>query len=267
VLANGTIYTVLGNGTRGFRGDGGLAAAALVSYEPGMSPTQSLLSPDGNLGFWIFDSGNRRLRRVNYAGIITTVGGNGTLLSYGDGIHVSSATFGRVVSIDADGLDGLWLLDNFDPVDPSRAFLRHLLQTGVIVTVATFPGGTFGAPGSVARDSSAGGAFVSFSSCVVRKVSASGAISTFAGRAFACSYGGDGGLAQAATFRSPGSLAYDAAGGGALFVVDDATVRRITSDGTISLFAGSGLQSTDSDGAPATLAKLVWAAKLAPDGA
>ena len=67
----GIITTFAGNGTAGFSGDGGPATSAAISY-----PTGIAFDPAGNL--LICDSGNKRIRRVTPAGIISTVAGNGT---------------------------------------------------------------------------------------------------------------------------------------------------------------------------------------------
>jgi sugar lactone lactonase YvrE len=68
VNASGVITTIAGNGTPGFRGDGGPALAAEVNF-----PNDVDLDSAGNL--YIADSGNNRLRKIDTTGIITTVVG------------------------------------------------------------------------------------------------------------------------------------------------------------------------------------------------
>ncbi len=65
--ANGIISTVAGT-SGGFSGDGGPAVIAKLSNPRGVTATS-----DG--GFLIADAGNNRIRKVDAAGIITTVGG------------------------------------------------------------------------------------------------------------------------------------------------------------------------------------------------
>ncbi len=67
---NGTIITVAGNGTEGFRGDGGSATDAELD-----SPSGLAVDAVGNL--YIADTNNHRVRKVTPAGIITTVAGAG----------------------------------------------------------------------------------------------------------------------------------------------------------------------------------------------
>jgi len=69
--AAGTISTVAGSGTLGFSGDGGPATSARL-----FSPSGLALDNAGNL--FILDQGNHRIRKVNTAGVISTVAGNGS---------------------------------------------------------------------------------------------------------------------------------------------------------------------------------------------
>ncbi len=87
----------------------------------------------------------------------------------------------------------------------------------------------------------------------IRTVSG-GVISTFAGTGVS-GFGGDGGAAAAARFRSPTALALDASG--ALLVCDtaDHRVRRIR-NGQITTIAGTGVQGFAGDNGLATAAEL-----------
>lgn len=68
--SSGTITTVAGKGPAGFGGDGGPARDALLS-----APAALAVTTDGVI--YIADSGNGRIRKVDAAGNITTVAGNG----------------------------------------------------------------------------------------------------------------------------------------------------------------------------------------------
>ncbi len=80
----GIITTVAGNGMHGFSGDGGPATAAELNEPTGVAAT-----PGG--GFLIADRDNDRIRKVDAAGTITTVAGNGTYGFGGDGGPATSA--------------------------------------------------------------------------------------------------------------------------------------------------------------------------------
>ncbi len=66
VEPSGTISTIAGSGIRGFSGDGGPAGTAQLAY-----PDAVAVDRDGNV--YIGDRGSRRIRKVDTAGIITTV--------------------------------------------------------------------------------------------------------------------------------------------------------------------------------------------------
>ena len=70
VDAAGTITTVAGTGERGYSGDGGPATEAQINR-----PTSVTLDGAGNL--YIADFSNNRIRKVDAAGTITTVAGDG----------------------------------------------------------------------------------------------------------------------------------------------------------------------------------------------
>jgi RHS repeat-associated protein len=84
---DGTTHTVAGTGTGGFSGDNGPATSAQISQ-----PTSIGFDAAGDL--FILDQGNNRIRKVSPDGTITTVAGNGTIQSSGDGGPATQAGFG-----------------------------------------------------------------------------------------------------------------------------------------------------------------------------
>jgi hypothetical protein len=68
--ADGVVITVAGNGRPGFSGDGGPAISASLNYPKGVA-----VDAAGNV--LIADTHNHRIRKVDTAGVITTVAGNG----------------------------------------------------------------------------------------------------------------------------------------------------------------------------------------------
>ena len=99
---------------------------------------------------------------------------------------------------------------------------------------------------------------------VIRKVTASGTISTFAGNT-TLGFAGDGGPATGAWLDQPFGLAIDSAGD--VYIADSANhrVRRVTPDGTINTFAGNGNAGYSGDGGPALSASLNGPCGIAVD--
>ncbi|MDX2267559.1 MAG: hypothetical protein NW208_05600 [Bryobacter sp.] len=89
----------------------------------------------------------------------------------------------------------------------------------------------------------------------VRKLSPTGELSVFAGTGRA-GFTGDEGPATAARLNMPTHLAEGT--GGVIFISDTSNrrVRKVSPDGTIDTFAGSGIQGAGGDGAPAREAPL-----------
>src|SRR5579872_2937581 len=71
VKPTGFISTFAGTGIAGFRGDGGPATAALAN-----TPVGGTVDAAGDDVF--ADGGNERVRKINTAGIVSTIAGNGT---------------------------------------------------------------------------------------------------------------------------------------------------------------------------------------------
>ncbi len=122
------------------------------------------------------------------------------------------------------------------------------------------------APTSVAIDA-AGIVYIADSANLrIRRVTPTGVISTYAGSGTGGSEG-DGGSAIGARFRNPRRIAVTA--NGTLYIADtgDHRVRRVTPNGTITAYAGTGNQGLTGDGALAVNAQLDSPEGLAVDAA
>ena len=98
------ITTVAGNGVFGFGGDGGPATSASLA-----SPIGVAVDGTGNL--FIADLANNRVRKVDTAGIITTVAGNGAPGFSGDGGPATSANLSNPRDVEVDGAGNLFIAD------------------------------------------------------------------------------------------------------------------------------------------------------------
>ena len=261
VSASGVITTVAGNGMPGYTGDGGPATSAELF--PVGSVTGLAVDSSGNL--YISDGNNHVVRKVNSAGIITTVAGNGTGGYFGDNVPATSTSLNYPAGIAVDNAGNLYI------ADASNNRVRKVNTAGIITTVAgngnvVYSGDNVAAtatvvhaPDAVTVDSQ-GNLYISEGSdSRVRKVGANGIIATIAGQTKKTSgFSGDGGPATAATLAGPCGLAVDAFGN--LYIADNSNgrIRKVDAAGTITTYAGiTGTASSPiGDGGPATSAYL-----------
>jgi sugar lactone lactonase YvrE len=248
---------------RGDPGDGGIAPQAFLNFPSGMTVDSS-----GNL--YIADAGGQRIRKINPAGIITTVAGNGTAGFSGDGGSATAAQLNwpKDVAIDAAG--------NLYIADTGNSSIRKVTSAGIITTIAgNGTAGFYGdgglatnaqlnQPTGVALDASGNVYFSDTYNFRVRKADTGGVISTIAGTGVAA-YSGDGIPGTSAALAYPTGLKVDAAGN--LFLADWVSVRKITASGIISTIAGTGAPGFSGDGGPAASANIgAWGIALDPAG-
>ncbi len=119
----GTITTVAGSFTEGFSGDGGQATSAQLNCPSGVA-----IDPVGN--FYIADEFNNRIRKVNTAGIISTIAGNGTPGSTGDNGPATAAKLNLPNDIAIDAAGNLYIADS------GNNRIRKIGTNGIITTVA-----------------------------------------------------------------------------------------------------------------------------------
>ena len=252
IATNGIITTVAGNGIHGFSGDGGSALAAQIT------PVGVAVDAIGNL--FISDFGSSRIRKITANGVINTVAGGGDVSNIGDGGQATAASLGIIfggVAIDASG--NIFIPDGFNNL------IRKVAANGIITTVAGNGGGDFSGDGGPAiyaqikqptgvSIDAAGNIFIS-STYRVRKVTTNGIINTVAGNGTGGFYG-DGGAATAAELYFPDDVVIDASG--SLIIADliDSRIRKVSTNGIITTFAGNGTGGFSGDGGPATSAQI-----------
>ncbi len=248
------ITTIAGVGIHGYSGDGGPGTAARLFEPHGVCVDRS-----GNL--YIADYFNHVVRKLDTAGIITTIAGNGIGWFDGDGGPATAAElfYPSYVCFDAD--------ENLLISDYGNHRIRKIDRYGIISTVAgngTYGYSGDGGPATAAQIFDAAGTCTDASGnlyiCdiwnnVIRKVDTAGIISTFAGTGLA-GYNGDGGTATNAQLNNPGGVCVDTAGN--LYIGDQQNhrFRKVNTLGIISTFAGTGTPGYNGDGGQATAATL-----------
>lgn len=254
------IVRCAGNYTSGYSGDGGPATAAQLNEAGGMYADNA-----GNV--YIADFANNVVRKVNSAGIISTIAGNNTQGYSGDGGPATAAQLYHPTGVAMDGASNLYIADAFNDV------VRKINTSGIITTVAgnhstgySGNGGPATAarlndPNGIAADAAGNLYIADAHNNVIRKVDASGIISTIIGNGYNAGttyggYAGDGGQATAAELFYPENVKMDNAGNFYVTELYNNTVRKVNTAGIITTIAGNNIPGYSGDGSPATAAKL-----------
>ena len=263
VDTQGIITTVAGSGERaGFSGDGGPAVEARM-----FGPECVAVDAAGNI--YIADSFNHRIRRVDTAGAITTFAGTGNDFS-GEGGPAKLARLNRPHGVAVGDSGNLYIADTWNHQ------IHRVDASGIVATVAGT--GEFGysgdggpavaaqliRPWDVSADGQGNIYIADTRNHVVRRVDASGTITTVAGTG-EMGYSGDGGSAVEAQLDTPRGVEVDSDGN--LYISDSLNhrIRRVDASGTITTVVGTGEFGYSGDGGPAVAAQLGQAEKLAFD--
>ncbi len=241
ISGGGVSATFAGDGTFGFRGDGGPATSAVLSGPSGVA-----LDSFGNM--FIADEQNHRLRAISNTGVISTVVGTGLPSGPADGVPASYASLDAPASVVVDSSGTLWIGEYFGN-RVVKLYPGGMVQTAAGNGTAGYNGDSRAAssaelmsPSQTAVDAAGNLYIADMGNHRIRKVTPSGMISTFAGTG-AAGYSGDGAQAPQAQLNLPRGVAVDAAG--YVFIADtnNNCIRKVTPGGLISTVAGGGSAS------------------------
>jgi sugar lactone lactonase YvrE len=220
------ITTIAGTGIHANTGDFGPAINANIYY-----PDFSAVDTEGNL---YFTEGNGNLvRRISTSGIITTIAGTGIAGYNGDGIPATTAKLNFPCGIAIDSHGNIYISEHFGHR------IRKINSLGIISTIAGdgIPG--FGQenvlatssrvrqPAGMKLDAQGNLYFADMFNNQIRKINASGIVSTVAGMGYE-GFAGDGGTALEARLNKPFDIAFSPEGN--MFISDNGNhrVRMVT---------------------------------------
>ncbi|MBT4501788.1 MAG: choice-of-anchor D domain-containing protein, partial [Gemmatimonadetes bacterium] len=264
VDAAGSLSNLLEMHSFGFAGDGGPASEAAFNFS-------AAVLADGEGEIYIADTGNDRLRKVDSAGIISTVVGGGL----DDGVQATKTMLNAPNDVAVDAAGNIYIADT------GNNLIRKVdATTGIITSVAgggnaSYPDYGDGGPATEAVLNSPQGIFVDGDGVLyiadtnnrkIRKVDGDGRISTVAGNPDAGVSLGDGGPAIGAKL-SPTDVIVD--GDGNIYIVDtfNFRIRKVDPAGTITTIAGNGDFKESGYGGAAIDAGLARPTGLFVDGA
>ncbi|WP_414664228.1 immunoglobulin domain-containing protein [Horticoccus sp. 23ND18S-11] len=247
-ITPGRVVSTLAGAAGIFGSTDGAGNAARFNFPVGVA-----VDSGGNV--YVSDSKNFTIRKITPAGVVSTFAGGAFLIGSTDGPG-ASARFFLPYGLAVDSSGTVYVAEG------GNHLIRKITADGTVSTLAgaaLIPGTTngngtaarFNTPFGLAVDG-AGNVYVADSgNHVIRKVTAAGVVTTFAGVA------GDAGAADGpstvARFNQPRGVSVDAAGN--LFVADygNSTLRQISPAGNVTTIAGAAgfFGGTDSVGAAA----------------
>lgn len=196
---------------------------------------------------------NHLIRKISPEGIVSTVAGGQK--GYADGVG-TEAKFNGVIGMVCDPKGNLLVTDYYN----NR--IRRISPDGKVETIAgngrqiSVDGpaleASFNNPGSLTLDAQGNLYIVDSSSRTIRKLSASGQVTTLAGSGLT---GAEDGPGSTASFSDLRGIAVDA--NGQVYVADFRThlIRKISPDGVVSTLAGTGYGFGDGKGIRAAFNK------------
>ncbi|MBP6757930.1 MAG: hypothetical protein KA133_01645 [Flavobacterium sp.] len=220
ITTAGIVSTLAGTGTSGSTNGTGTAA----SFN---SPRQ--LAVDGSGNVYVTDYGNHLIRKITPAGVVTTLAGTAGVSGATDGTG-TAAKFNAPFGIAVDSNNNVLVSDY------NNSTIRKITPAAVVTTIAGAAGvigdtdgsgltARFDHPIGIVVDGSNNLYVIDKNNRLVRKITATGIVSTIAGTAGVQS--STNGIGTAATFNDLRGIALDAEG--AIYVSDvtDQLIRKI----------------------------------------
>ena len=232
---DGSVSIFAGNGNFGYSGDGNLATSTSIDRY-----TEGIVSDKhGN----IFIANNSRVLKVDEAGVMTTIVGNGECGDSGDGGLAINAQVCYLEDIAIDSKGNLYI------TDAASNKIRKIDTSGVITTIAGNGSSDFSGDGGFAIEASLGYPtelaidkedniyVIDYGNNRIRKIDSCGLISTVVGNG---GYGisDDGTIATDALLGNPDSIAVDINNN--LFISNIDFIQKVDNFGKISTIAGNG---------------------------
>ena len=195
---------------------------------------------DGSGNVFVADAGNTSIRKIAANGTVTTFAGISGVGGSADGVG-SAARFNAPQGIAVDSAGNVYVADT------NNSTVRKITAAGTVTTIAGVAGqnGSLDGAGASARLNGpyavavdgAGNVYVAdFFNATIRKITATGTVTTLAG--LAGQVGLADGTGTVARFNQPYGVTVDA--GGNVFVADtyNRAVRKITAGGTVTTLNG-----------------------------
>jgi sugar lactone lactonase YvrE len=209
---------------------------------------------DANGTIYVGDKGNNIIRKISTTGVVSILAGSGSAgAANGTG---TNATFDTPLGMTTDASGNVYVSDG------NNNLIRKITPAGVVTTFAgngtigavngNSTTASFNAPFGLAMDASGTMYVADTYNNLIRKISATGVVTTLAGSGAA---GATNGTGTGASFNQPRGVAVDASGN--VYVADfgnSGLIRKITSAGVVTTLAGGVSGFADGVGTAARFA-------------
>jgi sugar lactone lactonase YvrE len=214
----------------------GIGTAASFGWPLGVAVDSS-----GNV--YVADAQNNKIRKITSSGAVTTLAGS-QVGGAVDGTG-TAARFSYPVGVAVDSSGNVYVADS------GNNKIRKITSAGVVTTLAgsgsigsadgVASSASFAGLSGVAVDSSGNVYAADSSNFKIRKITSTGVVTTLAGSG---SIGSADGSASSASFTSLTGIAVDSSGNVYVADGDKHKIRKITSTGEVTTFAGSGVDAS-----------------------
>ena len=230
----GNTNTVAGTGVAGLIN--GTAKQSRLNH-----PSKIVLDRTGNL--FVSEEGNNTIRKISVEGIVTTYAGSGKEGKVNN-TKALMASFHGPSGMTFDKAGNLYVADIYNhqirkiDINGAATVFAGNGKQG-FVNANNVMNASFAFPVDLAMDADGNILVVDEGNNAIRKISAAGVVSTYAGTGFAGAQDDANGLK--ASFNQPNGIAIDLKGN--VFVADQLNhrIRKISVAGAVSTFAGSGI--------------------------
>ncbi len=202
------------------------------------------ITKDASGNFYVADQTNNEIRKITSAGVVTLLAGSTTGVAGLTNATGTSARFSAPKGVTTDGTN-LYVADY-----TNNEIRKIVISTGVVTLLAGSNTGTsgltngsttaarFSGPTDIAYFSNSAMYIADQTNNEIRKITTAGAVTLLAGSSTGVS-GLTNGTTTAARFNQPSGVAVDASGN--IYVADKGNnqIRKVTSAGVVTLFAGS----------------------------